>query len=112
MALFALTTLSIAVSNGSTRAASDAHTHQQLLTPAAETVLADWLIFLVKRVMVSISLDYVPVSSKHVGRGQVTSGLAFPHQAPRSGSPKDYSNRIRTPAVPGRDQGQRESAQR
>ena len=31
---------------GSTRAASDAYTHRQLLTPAAETVVADWLIFL------------------------------------------------------------------
>lgn len=31
---------------GSTQAASDAHTQQQLLSPAAETVLVDWLIFL------------------------------------------------------------------
>jgi ribosomal protein S14 len=32
--------------NGNTVAASDAHIHQQLLTPGAETVLVDWLIFL------------------------------------------------------------------
>ena len=32
--------------NGINQAASDSHTFQQLLTPAAETVIADWLIFL------------------------------------------------------------------
>ena len=32
--------------NGKTQAASDAHSDQQLLTPAAETVVVDWLIFL------------------------------------------------------------------
>jgi len=31
---------------GRTQAAADAHTHQQLLTPAAENVLEDWLVFL------------------------------------------------------------------
>jgi hypothetical protein len=32
--------------NDRTQAASNAHTHQQLLTPAAEKVLEDWLVFL------------------------------------------------------------------
>ena len=32
--------------NGRTQAAADAHTHQQLLTPTAEKVLEDWLVFL------------------------------------------------------------------
>jgi hypothetical protein len=49
--------------NGKTLAASDAHIHQQLLTPAALLIGS---FSLVKRVMASVSLDYVPVSSKHV----------------------------------------------
>ena len=41
--------------NGKTQAASDAHIHQQLLTPAAETVVADWL-FLSETVGVLIAV--------------------------------------------------------